>query len=263
MHLDVGELNAFYLSPMGRIVRQIVTAEVRAIWPSVTADRLAGLGHVTPYLRPFLDEAERVVALMPAAEGVHHWPPEGPNVTALAFEDHLPLPDASVDKLMLVHILETARDPHAVMEEVWRILTPSGRALAVVPYRTGAWAKADHTPFGLGRPFSRYQLTQLMEDSLLKPREVRRFLFAPPTRRRFIMGSGQGWERVGRRLWPRFAGVLAIEAEKTFSRAIAVPSKRIRGIEVLVPGLAPVPKPAMTRSGLPFHVKDASDIPSS
>jgi SAM-dependent methyltransferase len=243
MHLDVSELSAFYLSPLGRIARQIIRAEVRAVWPSAAGERLAGVGHATPYLRPYLGEAERVLALMPAAEGVLHWPPEGPNVTALAYEDALPLPDNAVDKLLLVHLLEAARDPSAVLREAWRILMPAGRLIAVVPHRSGAWARSDHTPMGLGRPFSRSQLCDMLDGAWLKPVTVRRCLFVPPSRRRFVLGATRLWEGVGRQVAPALAGMLVVEAEKIFVRGIPVVAKP-RALKITVPGLAPVPKPA-------------------
>lgn len=249
MHLDVAELSAFYLTPLGRIARQIVSAEVRSVWPSARAERLVGLGHASPYLRPYLTEAERVVAVMPAAEGVLHWPPEGPNVTALAYEDQLPLPDSSVDKLLIVHLLEVTKDPREVLREAWRVLVPNGRVLAVVPYRSGAWARADSTPMGLGRPFSRFQLTQLMEGCWLDIVEVRRCLYVPPSRRRFVLGSASAWEQVGRRLVPRFAGIVAVEGRKTLTRGIPVRSPR--RLKDLVPTLAPVRKPATRAARVP------------
>lgn len=57
MHLDVSELAQFYLTPLGRIVRQIISSEIRAVWPTLRRERLVGLGHATPYLRPYLSEA--------------------------------------------------------------------------------------------------------------------------------------------------------------------------------------------------------------
>ena len=41
---------------------------------------------------------------------------------------------------------------------MWRVLAPSGRVI-VVPNRRGPWARADNTPFGHGRPYSRSQIT--------------------------------------------------------------------------------------------------------
>ncbi|WP_108658894.1 class I SAM-dependent methyltransferase [Acuticoccus kandeliae] len=260
MHLDVSELRGFYKTPLGRIARQIVSAELRAAWPSVKGERVVGIGHTTPYLRPLLGEADRVVALMPAAEGVLHWPSEGPNVTALANEDSLPLPDNSVDKILLIHVLETAKDPFAVLREAWRILVPSGLLFAVVPYRSGAWARADHTPMGLGRPFSRFQLCELMESAWLDPIAVRRFLFVPPSRRRFVLGSASVWERLGRKAMPSFAGMLGIEAQKTLVRGIPV-NKPTRGLKIFAPALAPVPKPASYWADPDDPISGAAETP--
>ncbi|UOM36112.1 class I SAM-dependent methyltransferase [Acuticoccus sp. I52.16.1] len=241
MHLDVGQLSAFYLTPLGRIARQIVSAEVRSVWPDVRGERVVGLGHATPYLRPFLGEAERVVSVMPAAEGVLHWPPEGPNVTSLAYEDRLPLPDNSIDKLLIIHLLETTKDPHEVLREAWRVLVPAGRVLVFVPYRAGAWARADWTPMGLGRPFSRAQLARVMDACWLEPKDLRRCLYVPPTSTRFVLGSARAWERIGKRVIPRFAGLVALEGHKTLTRGIPARSRKLAD---LVPTLSPVPKPA-------------------
>ncbi len=246
MHLDVVELRDFYLTPLGRIARKIIAHEIRATWPSASADRVVGVGHTTPYLRPFLGEAERVVAVMPAAEGVLHWPPEGPNLTCLGFEDTLPLPDNSVDKLLLVHLLEVTRDPAALLREVWRVLMPTGKVLVVVPYRTGAWARAEDTPFGLGRPFSRMQLQMLLEGASLEVAATRRFLYVPPSRRRFILGSTRAWEKIGGAVLPRFAGLLAMEAQKNITRGIHV-NQKSRSLRV--PGLVPKPATQISRAG--------------
>ncbi|MEM0909254.1 MAG: methyltransferase domain-containing protein [Pseudomonadota bacterium] len=247
MQLDVSELRDFYLTPLGRVTREIISAEIRALWPRADGEHVVGLGHTTPYLRPFLGVAERVVALMPAAEGVFHWPREGPNITALSYESSLPLSDNSVDKILLIHILEATSDTHALLREVWRVLVPTGRLLVVVPYRSGAWARADNTPFGIGRPFSRFQLCQLLEAALLEPREMRRFLCVPPTQRRLILRSTRGWERFGRRAFPRFAGLLAIDAQKSVTAGIPA-MRKARSLRLVMPGLAPVPKPIASRT---------------
>ena len=45
---------------------------------------------------------------MPASLGVLGWPPEGRNVVALADEGELPFADYSIDRVLLVHGLETS-----------------------------------------------------------------------------------------------------------------------------------------------------------
>lgn len=248
MLLDVAELRGFYETPLGQIARQILTREITTVWPNASAERVVGVGHPTPFLRPFVGKAERVMALMPAAAGVLPWPKEGLNCTALAYPDHLPLPDSSVDKLLLIHLVENAPDPQAVLREAWRVLMPAGRVLVVTPYRAGAWARADHTPFGLGRPFTRFQLHDLLESASLDPVDVRRCLFVPPTERRFVLRSARAWESFGRRVFPRLGGVLMVEATKVLVRGI--PAKRApQRIKVFAPVLGGAAKPAAyTRS---------------
>lgn len=52
---------------------------------------------------------------------------------ALASGDTLPLSDASVDKLLCNHMLEHVLDDDAVIQAMWRVLRPGGRALIGVP----------------------------------------------------------------------------------------------------------------------------------
>src|SRR5260370_27730502 len=98
---------------------------------------------------------------MPAVKGVVKWPTDRPSLAALVDELELPLPDAAVDRVLLVHALEMAHDPGALLREVWRALAGGGRMLVVVPNRRGVWARLDTTPFGHRRPHSRSQIPQL------------------------------------------------------------------------------------------------------
>ena len=47
---------------------------------------------------------------MPAAQGVLKWPTARPTLAALVDEFSLPLPDAAVDRILLVHALEMSDD---------------------------------------------------------------------------------------------------------------------------------------------------------
>ncbi|MGH6753557.1 MAG: methyltransferase type 11, partial [Bradyrhizobium sp.] len=70
MSLDVIDLRNFYNMPLGAIVRRLIGMKIRARWADVRDMRLAGIGFATPYLSVFREEAERVLALMPATQGV-------------------------------------------------------------------------------------------------------------------------------------------------------------------------------------------------
>ncbi len=241
MYLDVVDLRAFYAERLGGIARRLIGLRLRRHWPAVAGERLLGLGYATPYLAAF-SEAERVLAFMPAAQGVVNWPVGGPNASALTLDGALPLTDAAVDRVLLVHSLEMADSARDLLREIWRVLSPGGRLLVVVPNRAGIWARVETTPFGYGRPFSRGQLTALLRDTLFSPLGWSEALAMPPTRRRLFLRSGAAWERVGARLWPRFSGVLIVEATKQLYQG--VPALQ-RGR--LVPARRPVLMPAPIR----------------
>ncbi|MDR3375233.1 MAG: class I SAM-dependent methyltransferase [Ancalomicrobiaceae bacterium] len=214
MHLDVVDLRNFYGEPLGQIVRLILRRRIRQMWPRIVGDRLLGMGYATPFMRPFLREAERTIGFMPARQGVVNWPSEGPSATALVDETDLPLPNASIDRVLAVHLLELVDDPAETLREIWRVMAPGGRLIAVVPSRRSVWARVESTPFGVGRPFSRHQLDALLKETLFSPIDWQGALFTAPISRRFLMRSAPALERIGAILWPALSGVIIVEATK-------------------------------------------------
>jgi len=235
MYLDVVELRSFYAGPLGAVASRLISRVLRDLWPDVTGRRILALGYATPFLGPFVSEAERVIAMMPAAQGVARWPREGGNLAALADERELPVPDASFDLVVAAHLLENSGESPRLLREIWRILAPQGRLLLIVPNRRGIWARLERTPFGFGRPFSRGQLTRLLYDSLFVPVRWAGALTLPPSDNRLMIKSLLGFERMGRRLGGNFAGVLIAEAEKTIYAAKRQPSRASVQRPVLIP----------------------------
>jgi SAM-dependent methyltransferase len=176
--------------------------------------RLLGIGYATPFLTALSPETERALALMPASLGVLSWPPEGRNLVTLADEGELPFADFSIDRVLLVHALETTEQVGPMLREIWRVLAGGGRLLVIAPNRRGIWARLDYTPFGSGRPYTMSQLSQLLRDEQFTPLGSDTALFIPPARKRMILGSAAAWERIGRRWFPTFAGVVLVEATK-------------------------------------------------
>lgn len=234
MTIDIVELAAFYEAPLGRIARHLLTARLRSRWPTTAGARVLGLGYAAPYLRAVTEEAERAFAMMPAAFGISAWPTEGPVRAALVSEDCLPLPDASVDRILVVHGFEHVDSPQKVMRELWRVLAPGGRLLAVVPNRSGLWARAETTPFGSGRPYSRRQVDRLLDANLFTALAWDEALFVPPWPRRFLLGSARAWERLGSRFCPAFGGVILVEAEKRMFQGVPAKGRPARA-PLLVP----------------------------
>ena len=180
MSLDVVDLRNFYAQPLGTVARRFIGRGIRAHWKDLAGLRLAGIGYPTPYLGLFREEAERCLAFMPAGQGVVKWPTTRPALATLVDECEMPLPDAAVDRVLLVHALEMTTDPGALLREVWRVLAAGGRLLAVVPNRRGLWARMDTTPFGHGRPYSRSQINQLLRETWFTPTGWGEALYVPP-----------------------------------------------------------------------------------
>ncbi|MES2905468.1 MAG: methyltransferase domain-containing protein [Pseudomonadota bacterium] len=238
MPLDVVDLRNFYTTPLGQTARRLLGARLRKRWHHVAGESLLGLGYATPYLKPFREEALRTLAMMPAEQGVVHWPPPSePSSTALVDEYDLPLPGGSMDRVLCVHMLERTQHPGDFLQEIWRVLGPGGRLLMVVPNRRGWWARAESTPFGHGQPFSRPQLTHLLRESLFSPLNWSEALYMPPSNRGWINRSAALWERAGTLLSAPFAGVYIVEATKQVYSA--VPVRATRRATRLKPLLAP------------------------
>ncbi len=233
------DLRDFYASSLGQVARRSLRRRIRMVWPDVTGLRVLGLGFATPYLRPFRGEAERVVAIMPASQGVLCWPSEEPNLVALSDETELPLADRTIDRLLVVHALESAEQVRGMMREAWRVLSDGGRLLVVVPNRRGIWARLERTPFGSGRPYGPSQLSRLMRDCMFTPLQSHTGLYVPPVRSRMILKSAPVWEKVGPRLFPPLGGVLLMEAAKQIYAGTPMRLKpvRNRGYVALTQGL--------------------------
>ncbi len=196
---------------------------------------MLGLGYAAPYLRQFAGEATRIVAAMPAQQGIIPWPGDGANRAVLVDETALPLPDSSIDRALVVHGVECAEQLRDMLREIWRVLTPSGRAAFVVPNRTSLWAQIDRTPFGQGHPFTQAQIQRLLRGSMFTPVGAVRALYMPPMKLRPLVRTAGAWERAGQRLFPRIGGVMIIEAAKQLYGAQATPVRRTRPVVVALP----------------------------
>jgi len=231
MRRDVVELRQFYAGPLGRAARDMVGRKLAETWGDTTGLDILGLGYPTPFLESFT-RARRTVAAMPAEQGVEAWPFGGGNRTCLVRENALPFPNALFDRVLVAHALEESDDPLALLREVWRVMAPSGRVVLAAAARSGVWCHAESTPFGYGRPFTRRQLEQLAREAELEPIAWSRALYAPPVAG--LARYAEGFEQAGARLWPRFAGLILLEAVKqTFAvkpKGLGAPAR------VFVPG---------------------------
>jgi SAM-dependent methyltransferase len=238
---DVVDLRSFYASPLGHVARRFVGRAVLKLWPDARGLKLVGLGYAVPYLTLLRDGAERTLAFMPAQQGVVNWPAAQASASALIDPLLLPLDDASVERVMVAHALETSESAEELLAECWRVLAPGGRLMVIAPNRRGLWARMDGTPFGHGRPFSRAQLEALMRATLFSPETWTEALYCPPLTRPVVLRSAAALERIGAGIGAPFSGVHVIDATKQFYRR--APAKARRSFQ-LRQVLAPLPAPA-------------------
>jgi len=248
MHLDVLDLrNFYYRTGLGRSAQRAIRDQLLIMWPDARGQTVAGFGFAVPLLRPYLGQARRVVGLMPGQQGVMPWPAGMPNVSTLCEEGHWPLANGVVDRLVLLHGLETSDDHRVVLREAARVLTDGGRAMFIVPNRRGLWARRDGTPFGYGRSYSLGQIEAQLLEYGFRPERHAAALFAPPSTRRFWLRTSAFWEGLGRYVSSRLAGgVLMVEAKKQHDEpaprglreAVRRPMRVLEGLG------SPVPEPA-------------------
>jgi SAM-dependent methyltransferase len=253
MHLDAFDLKDFYARRLGMMVRRLLRARIRARWSDVRGMRAFGLGFTTPYLGEFRGEAHALGALMPARLGALPWPDHGQALSVLVDERELPLDDETADRILLVHMLEWSERSHELLREIWRVLSPQGRLLLVVPNRRGLWARVDTTPFGYGSPFSRSQLTKLLKEAMLSPEGWQYALYMPPFNWRILTRWPAVWERLGLILWPAFSGVILVEATKQVYAAMPVresAQKARRRIVAVPAGVTPSQAASSFETGL-------------
>lgn len=221
MYNSVDDLEKFYSSEIGDIVRKLLAHHIAELWPDTHGLRIMGAGYAIPYLDFASKGAERVFASMTNHQGATQWPVGQKNMVLMSRDHRLPIENASIDRILLIHHLEFSNDMHKAMREIWRVLKPNGRLMVIVPNRMGVWARADWSPFGHGRPFTHMQLSQCLRDSLFQPKASRTALFVPPLPDSpVIMKSANIIERMGQSILPFVAGVHIIEASKqVYARA--------------------------------------------
>lgn len=208
------ELREFYATPRGRMAAARISHTLAPLLGA--SGQMVAYGYAPPFLSA--TTVNDITLLMPAAQGVAPWPEPsanlGPNRAVLCEETLWPLPDQSIDTVLLVHALENCADPAALLTEAWRVLKGSGRLILVVANRRGLWSRAEATPFGRGRPFTATQLRRQLHAVQFVPEGWRRSLYTPPFKAAWALATAPVWEMLGARLLPLHGGAIVMQAAK-------------------------------------------------
>ncbi len=233
MGTDAQAAAEFYATARGAVAARLVRGRLAQLWPDLAGQRVLGLGYAAPYLRLWREGAERCLAAIPAQTATPPWPSRARCLSCAVEEDALPFADLSMDRILLVHGLENADNARRMLREVWRVLKDNGRLLVVAPNRVGMWAHIENTPFGQGQPYSPGQIDRLLADSMFRVERRDTALYLPPVGTRIVLRSAPLFERTGRFLVPRLAGVTLTEAVKDVYAAVPLREVRARRRVVL------------------------------
>ena len=216
MYLDVNDLNNFYYhTRLGEFAKQRLQESVQKLWTKSITGSIAGFGFTPPVLSLFLDQSNQIICLMPGRQGVMSWPMEKINCSVLVEETSWPLATGSIERLVIMHGLETSEKSKDLLQEIWRVLSPTAKVIFVVPNRSGWWARSESTPFGQGRPYSIRQLTNQLRANRFEIEQHVTALYAPPSESQHLLKAGKVFEDLGEKFGSYFgAGIILLEASK-------------------------------------------------
>jgi len=237
MYNDIAALQSFYHSRLGRNVQDRIAAALARYLPSRPDERVMGFGFALPYLDAFANHCACCFAMMPARQGAQIWPNISAVASCLVMEESLPLPDASLDRIIMIHALEYVENAPESLRELWRVLTPCGQIILIVANRNGIWSATDHTPFGNGEPYSRRQLAQLLRENGFILHSLTEKLHLWPGKNGKAGRFSFIYEKLSRRLVPYFGGVLVAHAQK--QTAPIIPARARQSRRYFVPTLVP------------------------
>jgi SAM-dependent methyltransferase len=191
----------------------------------------------------------------------------GDGVGLVAAPDELPLDSDSVDAIIVHHCLEFADNPHQVLREIQRVLTPQGQLLMVGfnPYsllgcrtRLSRWLR--DPLWSRHRPVSEHRLTDWLHLLGCEVLDTRRICGLPPFgsgRLRRLVTLGDAW--AGRHNLP-LGGLYILHATKNVA-GLHRPRRPLISRRGRLIGLVPKPAPTPRLASPPKdHPVDSGSV---
>lgn len=244
-------LHAWFRTPLGRT---LVEAECRLLTrrlAPVYARHVLQIGAFGRGQRPALFGGARQWL-------VDDWP-EGPVDVSLDPRE-LPFRSESMDVVILIHQLEFSDDPHQVLREAERVLSPEGHLIVLGFNPMSLWgvrriANGRHggPPPWNGRYFSRGRIEDWLRLLGLEIQRREGLLFHPPVNSRSLLQRLQGLERLGHRYCRWLGGVHLTMGQKHVAGLTPLrPAWRPR--LAVIPGGLAEPSSRITSSRSTLHV---------
>jgi len=214
MRQPAATLEAFYQSRLGQCAARLMSDRMTSLWGTCEGQRVLGVGYPSPLLPLWQAEAASCIGVVPEEIGEVRLSSDRGQTLCLAPEQRLPFSEGIFDRVFLLHALEEADSPRQLLREAWRVLAPEGRIVVAVTNRRSMWSLVDSEPFGHGRPWTRRQMVQFLNDSLFQVTASTTAVHLPPLDWRLITAAAKSWERAGDLVLPGLGGVVLVEAVK-------------------------------------------------
>jgi SAM-dependent methyltransferase len=218
MKPNIESFDTFYRTDYGYAIEKTICKAISSRWPSLVAEDVLGLGFSTPFLNMYLGRTQRLISLMPVNQGVKIWPDKKRCLVASTEELLLPLDNNSFDRVLAVHTLESSDNCEALLNEIWRVLRPNGRVLAIVPNRLGILSKWKNTPFESGQKYTMNELISLLSINNFSILQKETEFLLPASPYSLNLKVIQAASQLGRNFIKPFGGLLIVEAKKIVSQ---------------------------------------------
>lgn len=253
MTTQISFIDRYYHSPTGRLVAQMVRGKLQDAIGSFDQSEMIGFGY--PYM--CLPNHVSMPVLIPEEMGALAAFDQTGVMSVCASSATWPFESESADCIIMTHGLEFAHDPAACLTEACRVLKGAGRLVLMVPHRRSLWVRAETSPLGHGRPFSKSQLAMLVQQAGFEVMKVERHLHTPPIGLSFGYGVAQILNKIGKQGWGMFGGVIILEATKLVYAKKPPQNKPIKALSGLFGKPAAKPRPTPKTSARDSSLRKA------
>jgi SAM-dependent methyltransferase len=210
--IDLRALRAWFESPLGRSLQAHELHRLRSALPALYGTLVVQLGR--PGSVDLLEASVVPTRVLVDTAG------DRDGAGLLAAPEALPFATGTVDLLLLPHTLDYCGDPHQVLREVNRVLSPEGHVV-VIGFNPWSW-------WGLRRWLTRRPRPAPWCGRFLPLARIKDWLrlldfdltqggmlfYRPPLRRESLMDRLRFLDQAGDRWWPMTAAVYLLVAKK-------------------------------------------------
>ncbi len=199
--------------PLGRLLQAAITSHLNTVLPSLFGNTILQLGRIGHM--QLMDESVAPTSILLDID-----PLNTANNAVSAQAHELPFDARSIDIAILPHTLDFADDPHRILREIDRVLSPDGHAVIVGfnPYsfwglRTIFSRKHTQVPWN-AKYFSTARIKDWMSLLGYEVQSIQPLFYRPPLKNQKLMQRLFFLEKLGGRMWPQAAAVYVIVAKK-------------------------------------------------